>query len=106
MMASDPNYSHLDEKIHCDIFFSNRDVTALRWVSEINRLLAPYQDYVVINVHEVNSDHARKMQIFADSVVINNQRIEFYEVNKTLFELATEFVNELQEYSTLNIDSE
>ncbi len=91
-------YHHLQEKIQCDVFFSNRDITALRWVSEINRLLTPYQDYVVINVHEINSDIGRKLQIFTDSVVINNQKIEFYEVNKTLFELATKFINEMQEF--------
>lgn len=84
------------EKIHCDIFFSNRDITALRWVSEINRILAPYQDYVVINVHEVRSEHAREMQIFTDTVLINNQKLEFFEVNRKLFELATEFVNEIR----------
>ena len=83
------------EKIHCDIFFSTRDITALRWVSEINRILAPYQDYVVINVHEVDSDHAREMQIFSDTVIINDQKLEFFEVNMKLFELATQFVNEL-----------
>ena len=92
-------YHHMQEKIQCDVFFSNRDITALRWVSEINRLLLPYQDYVVINIHQVNSDQARKLQIFTDSVVINNEKIEFYEVNKTLFELATRFINELQEFN-------
>ena len=94
---SNQKYQHLQEKIQCDVFFSNRDITALRWVSELNRLLAPYQDYVVINVHQVSSDQARKMQIFTDAVVINNEKIEFYEVNKTLFELATKFINEMAE---------
>lgn len=106
-------HSHVDqkfvgfqEKIQCDVFFSHKDITALRWISEINRILAPYQEYVVINIHEVESDHAREMQISTDSVVINKERIEFYEVNKTLFELATNFINELRESENAVIVSE
>lgn len=103
---SNQRFVHLQEKIQCDVFFSNKDITALRWVSEINRLLSPYQDYVVINVHQVNSDQARKMQIFTDAVVINNEKIEFYEVNRTLFELATKFINEMQENNEIQPASE
>ena len=94
---SNQKYQHLREKIHCDVFFSHKDVTALRWISEINRILAPYQEYVVINVHEVESDQAREMQISTDAVVINKEKLEFYEINKTLFELATSFINDLTE---------
>ena len=98
-MMSDNNelYSFLSEKIHCDIFFSKKDVTALRWISEINQILKPYQDYIIINVHQVSSDRAREMQIFTDTVIINQQKLEFCEVNRKLFELASEFVNETQE---------
>lgn len=99
-------YLSLKEKIQIDVFFSIRDVTALRWISEINRVLSPYQEYVVINTHQVNSDQARKMQIFTDAVVINNEKIEFYEVSKTLFELATKFIDGSQEYQEERIVGE
>ena len=97
IINSNQRYQHLTGKIQCDVFFSNKDITALRWISEINRLLSPYQEYVVVNVHQVNSDIAREMQINTDTVVINNEKIEFFEVNKTLFELATKFINEIIE---------
>lgn len=90
----------------CELFFSHKDITALRWISEINRLLSPYQQYIVINIHQVDSEHARRMEIFSDAVVINNEKIEFFEVNKTLFELVTKFINDLQEYSSEDIVGE
>lgn len=91
------------EKIQCDVFFSIKDITALRWVSEINKLLKCYQDYVVINVHQINSDYARKMEIFSDTVVINNEKLEFYEINRKLFEIATNFINDLPEFNELAV---
>jgi hypothetical protein len=96
------NYQHLIDKVHCDIFFSQKDITALRWISELQKKTQPYQDYIIINFYEIQSEEARKMNIYSESVLINNQKVEFYEINKALFELANEYVNLKKEIELIN----
>lgn len=78
------------KKKHCDIFFSSKDVTALRWISELHHLLLNHTQNLTFNDYELQSDYARKKEIYSECIIINDRKVEFYLINKILFELENE----------------
>ena len=85
------------DKIHCDIFYSSNDITALRWLTELKQLIIPYQDFMVLNYYETDSPVARKVHVYSDCILLNSKKVTFTEANKMLFEFATQFTNTTQE---------
>lgn len=71
-----------------DIFYSNKDITSLRWVSNLKREMFQFSNYVTVRVHELSSEHAKKMNIITESVIINNRKVESQQVSKIIKNLA------------------
>ena len=59
-----------------DIFYSNSDITSLRWISEIKNELHSYKKWITIRAHDLNSAYAKKRRIKTESVILNDRKIE------------------------------
>ncbi|MHA2364898.1 MAG: hypothetical protein ACXAC7_13160 [Candidatus Hodarchaeales archaeon] len=82
-----------DKKIICDIYYSPCDVTTLRWLSEVNAKIDPFQKYVTTNTYPIKSKKAHQLFIQKDTIMINDEKVNTYDVARILKEKIEEIIN-------------
>lgn len=68
-----------------DIYYSNKDITSLRWLSEVKKEISKYKTSVIFNSHELNSDHARRKNISSEQITLNNKIILMHQLKTKIY---------------------
>ena len=61
--------------LNLDVFYSNKDITSLRWITEIKNELKKYYPLVNCHFHELNSEYAKERNISTELILLNNKKI-------------------------------
>ena len=81
------------KKIRCDIYYSNIDLTSLRWLTEVKNVIIPFKNIFDVKFHK----HT------ANSIKLNGHKIEFHNLRRMIFEFASQVINEEHTLSNLSI---
>ena len=73
-----------DKPLEVDIYYSNRDVTSLRWLSEIKNEIKKYQAPINFRFHELNSNYAKQMNISKELITLNDEKIIFLQLKNLI----------------------
>ena len=77
-------------KINIDIYYSEHDITSLRWLNEIHKMIQPYQKF--ININEYPIETANQLIIQTDTIKINKKKINFSDMDKSVIEIIQEII--------------
>lgn len=72
------------EVLNVDIFYSNQDITSLRWLSEIEYEMTKQRTSLIFRIHELSSDYAKSMNIFSELIIFNNNKINLDQLKKII----------------------
>ena len=72
------------EILNVDIFYSNQDITSLRWISEIEYEMTKQRTSLIFRIHELSSEYAKSMKIFSELIIFNNNKINLDQLKKII----------------------
>ena len=81
------------EKIRCDIYYTNIDLTSLRWLTEVKNVIIPFKNIFDVKFHKHTTN----------SIKLNGHKIEFHNLRRMIFEFASQVINEEQNSINLTI---
>ena len=64
------------EKIRCDIYYTNIDLTSLRWLTEVKNVIIPFKNIFDVKFHKHTTN----------SIIFDNQSINLHDLKELLFE--------------------
>lgn len=67
-----------------DVYYSIRDVTSLRWITNIKNSLDKHKKVLRLGFYELNSEKAKNNFIKAESIIVNKKLINQYQLLKIL----------------------
>ena len=77
-------------KIYCDVYYTNIDLTSLRWLTEVKNVIIPFINIFELKFHKHTTN----------SIKLNGKKIEFHNLRRIIFEFASQFINE--HHKTIN----
>ena len=66
--------------LNIDVFYSNKDITSLRWLSEIKYEISKYRTSLIFRICELSSDYAKKCKITSELILVNNKIISLHQL--------------------------
>ena len=84
-----------ENKITVDVFISENDPTVLRWITELHTCIRPYQEFVIINVHNRDTNNmAKQLHLSTDTILLNEKLVQFHNLEIELVKMAKKFLDE------------
>lgn len=69
-----PDLKLKQQKITCEVFYKNNDITSLRWITEIKLFLRAYDNFVTISYHASNKN----------CILLESKKIDFHNFHQII----------------------
>lgn len=81
-------HEFINRTIDCEIYYSNLDLTSLRWLSEVKNIINHHEKLINVKYHPSKSNN----------IILNQKSIEFHDLKRTIFEFTVKLLEEIREF--------
>lgn len=81
------------DSFNVDIFYSTKDVTSLRWLSEIKYEITKYKTSLVFRIFELSSDYAKSKNIAKETISFENIALSMNQLKNIINQHKLEYEN-------------